>query len=156
MADEGIDLSQRERRTSFEVATEEAVIEDTQFERRLGGVLEGDRPVAFLAYDLQNKHGGRVGYILELLHLPGHGSAARRLLRLATRELYVSGAEVVLSWCLEQSPNRSVFMLNGFVPLPERLRPIELHAGVRPLATQESDVAIRSSWYLSYVDSDTV
>jgi hypothetical protein len=62
-----------------------------------------------------------------------------------------------LSWCFPHSPNYSSFRLNGFVVLPERLRPIELHFGARAfddgLARLVHD---RSQWYVSYLDSDTV
>lgn len=125
------------------------------FYRRLA-IYRGDQVVAFVAYDVQDKHGGRVGYILELLHRPGEAAAARRLLRLATRELYLSGAEVILSWCLEHSPNRSAFLREGFLPLPEKLRPIELHVGARALAQPQAPFGDRTRWYLSYLDSDTV
>ena len=45
MADEWVDLPQCERRAPFEIPPEEAVGRHAQLERRLGGVLQGDRAV---------------------------------------------------------------------------------------------------------------
>lgn len=122
---------------------------------RVLGLYERGELIAWTAYDVQDKHGGRVGYLLELLHAPGRQRDAARLLQVALKELHESDAEVVLAWCFDHSPNRSAYLRQGFFTLPERVRPIELHAGVRALATQ-FPVADRSRWYLSYLDSDTV
>ncbi|MBM4780049.1 MAG: hypothetical protein GQE15_20280 [Archangiaceae bacterium] len=63
----------------------------------------------------------------------------------------------MIAWCLEHSPNHRAYRSNGFFPLPERLRPIELHVGVRSLAAPaEANLGNRRNWYLSYLDSDTV
>jgi hypothetical protein len=121
------------------------------------GLYENGRLLAFCAFDVQDKHGGRVGYILELLHEPGRVTEATRLLQEAIAELSSNGAEVVLAWCLEHSSNRPAFREEGFVALPQRLRPITLHVGVRSLAAPaEANLGNRRNWYLSYLDSDTV
>jgi GNAT superfamily N-acetyltransferase len=116
------------------------------------GVLRG-----FVAWCTKEKHGGRIGYILELLHAPGDEAVGRALAEYAVAELRSSGAEVVLAWSLEHSPNHSAYRHVGFRSLPERLRPIELHVGVRPLrAPVQANLGNRLNWYLSYLDSDTV
>lgn len=124
---------------------------------RVLGLYESGQLIAFCAFDVQDKHGGRVGYVLELLHEPGRTDDAQRLLQECISELAADGAEVVLAWCLEHSPNHRAYRGNGFFHLPERLRPIELHVGVRPLAAPaEANLGNRRNWYLSYLDSDTV
>ena len=72
-------------------------------------------------------------------------------------EMARAGADVALAWCLSHSPNVSCYYRTGFVPFPERFRPIELHFGARAFdKSVEQVVGDRRSWYLSYLDSDTV
>jgi hypothetical protein len=124
---------------------------------RVLGLYENQRLLAFCAFDVEDKHGGRVGYILEAIHEPGRNTEATRLIGEAIAEMDEDGAEVVLAWCLPHSPNYSAIRKAGFISLPERLRPIELHVGVRPLAAPPTaNLGNRTNWYLSYLDSDTV
>lgn len=118
---------------------------------------EGGRLQGFVTFATKEKHGGKVGYVVELLHRPGAEHSGRALVAAALREMRDQGAEVVLGWCLEHSPNRAAYRAGGFRYLPERLRPIELHFGVRALASGPEDaLGNRRNWYLSYCDSDTV
>jgi GNAT superfamily N-acetyltransferase len=111
----------------------------------------------FVTYICLEKHGGRIGYVMELLAEPADGAAMAALLDLAVTDLADQGAEVLLAWCLPHSPTRSTFGRAGFFGLPERLRPIELHFGVRPFdPALTAFLSDRSNWYLSYADSDTV
>lgn len=121
------------------------------------GVYEAGRLIAFCAYTVVDKHGGRVGYVVELLHDPGQHKAGAALLAECLRRMASDGAEAVLAWCFQHSPNAKAYSKMGFMPLPERLRPIELHIGVRPLKTALSQLlGDRRNWYISYCDSDTV
>jgi GNAT superfamily N-acetyltransferase len=121
------------------------------------GVYEGTRLVAFCAYKTVDKHGGRIGYVIELLHDPGRHQTGAALLAECLRRMTADGADVALAWSFRHSPNAKAYSNAGFVPLPESLRPIELHVGVRPLEESLSDVlSDRRNWYLSYCDSDTV
>jgi hypothetical protein len=121
------------------------------------GVFEATRLIAFCAYTTAVKHGGRIGYVIELLHDPGRDSAGAALLVESLRRMAADGAEAVLAWCFGHSPNASAHRRAGFLPLPERLRPIELHIGVRPLDESLKPVlSDRRNWYISYCDSDTV
>ncbi|MEZ4238042.1 MAG: hypothetical protein R3F59_18230 [Myxococcota bacterium] len=106
---------------------------------------------------VQDKHGGRVGYVMEVLHVPDDHRAGEILLGAALDDLVASGADVALAWCLEHSPNRTTYRRLGFRSLPESVRPIELHFGVRALdAPPDAALGNRRNWYLSYLDSDTV
>ena len=121
------------------------------------GLFEQTRLVAFCAYKTVDKHGGRVGYVVELLHDPGCHETGAALVRVALRRMAADGADVALSWAFGHSPNAKAYSNAGFVTLPERLRPIELHFGVRPLREPLREVLTdRESWYISYCDSDTV
>ncbi len=133
------------------------LVKKPDFRYRMLALHEHGQLIAFVAFDVQEKHGGRIGYVLELLHEPGRAEDAGRLLQEAIAEMASDGVEVVLAWCLDHSANRGAYRQQGFMPLPERVRPIELHVGVRPLAARaEANLGNRRNWYLSYLDSDTV
>lgn len=125
----------------------------------LRAVKEGSETIGFVAWRVADKHGGRVAYIMELLHDPARPEVGAQLLDHAVRESAANDADIVLAWSLDHSPNRSVFRSSAFFPLPERLRPIELHFGARALAGNGKAAALvgdRANWYLSYTDADTV
>jgi GNAT superfamily N-acetyltransferase len=113
--------------------------------------------MGFIVFTVKGKHGGKIGYIMEMIYHLDRPEAANLLLRYAVNEIRKEKADCILSWCLAHSPNFSIFSKSNFFKLPEKLRPIELHFGVR--AFQENikeTVYNRKNWYLSYSDSDTV
>jgi GNAT superfamily N-acetyltransferase len=121
------------------------------------GLFEEGGLVAFCAYTTVDKHGGRIGYVLELLHDPGRHRAGAVLLAECLHRMASDRADVALAWCFRHSPNARAHFRAGFFPLPERLRPIELHFGVRVLDESLTQVLLdRRNWYISYCDSDTV
>jgi hypothetical protein len=120
-------------------------------------LLRGDDLVAFVSFTVKEKHGGRIGYVMDLLHEPGEHRAARVLLSRAVADMRDAGADAVLAWCFSHSPNHRSHLRCGFLPFPARFRPIELHMGVRPFdRAVASTVLDRTRWYASYLDSDTV
>lgn len=121
------------------------------------GVFEGSDMVAFCAFTVMTKHGGKLGYVVELLHAPEHDNVGAALLVEALRRMASEKADAVLAWCFQHSPNAGTYRRAGFFPLPEAFRPIELHFGVRPLDESLRPLLVdRRNWYISYCDSDTV
>jgi hypothetical protein len=113
--------------------------------------------LGFIVFTVKGKHGGKIGYIMEMIYHLDRPEAANLLLRYAVNEIRKEKADCILSWCMAHSPNFTIFRKSKFFKLPEKLRPIELHFGVR--AFQENikeTVYNRKNWYLSYSDSDTV
>jgi GNAT superfamily N-acetyltransferase len=130
-----------------------------QHRYRIVALLERGRLLGFVAYTVSDKHGGRIGYMLELMHLPERSDAAVTLARHAVHEMAAMRADLVFAWSFPHAPNRRALTRAGFVDFPERARPVELHLGVRALAATNADRALigdRRSWYVSYLDSDTV
>lgn len=127
--------------------------------RVLGVEAEGGKELrALVAYTVEAKHGGRIGYVMELLHDRSFGGyrAGSRALAAAVHGMAEDGADSILAWSMRHSPNFPVYTRHGFVPLPEKMRPIELHVGVRAFdPTVASIVERRESWYFSYLDGDT-
>jgi GNAT superfamily N-acetyltransferase len=107
---------------------------------------------ALVATREADKHGGRIAYVMEALGEPSlQPLLMSELGRLASR-----GIEIALAWSFPRSPNYRALRNAGFVPLPERLRPIRIWFGSTP-KTKLADRANREGqWYLSYLDSDTV
>ncbi len=120
-------------------------------------VVDGDRMTAFVSHCVKAKHGGQIGYLMEALAGPGGRGALRTLISRALGDMTRRGADVALAWCMPHSPSYSALLQSGFVPFPERYRPIELHAGARAFdPSLASAVSDRRRWYVSYLDSDTV
>jgi hypothetical protein len=119
--------------------------------------VAGGDYVALASHAVKDKHGGRIGYVMESLCAPGHARELRGLLGNALADMRRRGADVALAWCLPHSPTYRSFLRMGFLPFPEKYRPIELHFGARSFdARHDAVVHDRRSWYLSYLDSDTV
>lgn len=124
---------------------------------RMIAIREEGELRAYVIYTLKEKHGGQIGYIMEFVHHPDHAAAASALLQRAIQELAAEGCDAILAWNFEHSPNHAGFRQNHFFTLPEKVRPIKLHMGVRPLAESSPELLTRrSGWYISYCDSDTV
>ena len=104
-----------------------------------------------------DKHGGRIFYVMEALARPGEERALAALLRHELARAADSGADAALAWCPKRAPNRAAYRRAGFLPLPERLRPVRIHFGAKPLAEKLPAAALEGErWYVSYFDSDTV
>ncbi len=120
-------------------------------------LCSGADVTSFVTFCVKDKHGGRVGYVMETMAAPGREAESRLLLTKALAEMRRRGADVALAWCLPHSPNFGAHLRAGFLPFPEKYRPIELHFGARAFdPALYPTVTDRRNWYLSYLDSDTV
>jgi len=111
---------------------------------------------AFVAVRIADKHGGRLCYVMEAMCSPRHRRDLARLLLAELSRAARHGAEVALAWCPKSAPNYAAFRKAGFVPVPPRLRPIEINFGARALHQRYAAAAANgASWYVSFLDSDT-
>ena len=101
---------------------------------------------------LAERHGSRIAYVLEAMG----GAALGPLLASELRHHALAGAEIALAWCFGWSPNYRAYRGAGFLPLPERLRPVEINFGARSLSARGAAAEVRENWYLSYLDSDGI
>lgn len=99
-----------------------------------------------------NKHGGRIAYLMEALG----GESLLELLMSELGRLRDRGTEAVLGWSFPWSPNYRTLRKAGFIPFPERFRPINIWFGTRPKLPTANCANMKGNWYLSYLDSDTV
>ncbi len=116
------------------------------------------RLVGLAVYCIELKHGGRIGYLMELMVEPSQEASVDCLISDVLRDMRDESCDGVLAWCFEHSPYRRAFLRRGFLPVPERIRPVELHIGFRTLSDESGadGLSSRANWYISYSDSDTV
>jgi GNAT superfamily N-acetyltransferase len=107
---------------------------------------------AIVATREAEKHGGRIAYVMEALG----GSSLEPLVMSELGHLASRGVELALAWSFPWSPNYRTLRKAGFMPLPERLRPIHIWFGSRPKSGLAAPADHQGQWYLSYLDSDTV
>lgn len=107
---------------------------------------------------IAQKHGATICYVMEALAAPKHLATLNKLLKNEMRRAAQKGADLALAWCPKNAPNRKNYARAGFVGLPDRLRPIQIHFGGRWLSSGEAvgKPLPGEQWYLSYLDSDTV
>ena len=111
---------------------------------------------AFAATKLADKHGSRLSYVMEAIAAPGRNAELARLLLAELSRAAREGAEAALAWCPRNAPNYSAYRRAGFLPVPARLRPIEINFGARGLNVDGQAAAVPDArWYISFLDSDT-
>ncbi len=108
---------------------------------------------SFTAGTVAAKHGGNVGYVMDAF---GEDSDLPGLIRALTDSFRQRNADVALAWCQPHSPNYGAYRKAGFLPFPNRIRPIKLNFGARPRDVDMPFVTDPAKWYISYLDSDTV
>lgn len=96
------------------------------------------------------KHGGKIGYVMEAM-----GADASDLLMSELGRMRSHDVEVALAWCSPESPNIQLYRRAGFIPLPERLRPVVMYFGATA-NSERVDIVTKRPWHVSYLDSDTV
>lgn len=115
-------------------------------------VAEGTAGGALVATTEAEKHGGRIAYLLEAMG----GDALKPMLLSELARLRDRGTEIVLAWCFPWSPNYRILRRCGFLPVPDRIRPFRIWFGGRACTSIAEVGENRRSWYVSYLDSDTV
>ena len=109
---------------------------------------------AFAVTQLADKHGARLLYVMEAMSAKGRERELGELLLSEVSRAAGQGAEAALAWCPRNAPNYSSYRKAGFMPLPPRLRPIEINFGARSYGA-DSAAATADRWYVSFLDSDT-
>ena len=113
--------------------------------------------LACCIYSIQKKHGGAVGYVMDVLVRPGCIDAGTVALNHAIAAMNSSKTDIVLAWNLPDSFNSACYRANGFWNLPDFMRPIHLSFGFRSFGQSAAGSGREpAGWYISYLDSDTV
>ncbi len=118
----------------------------------IDGKLEG-----VIVFTIKNKHGGRIGYTMELIFDPKNEATGRHLLHFAKKVFKKEKTDTVLAWCFAHSFNYKSYRRAGYLNLPIKFRPQHLFLGVRALnGRHKAAIENIQNWYISYSDSDTV
>lgn len=118
--------------------------------------LRQGKLVGFVSWRETKKHGGGVGYLVELVAEPDESWIGRVLLSHALREMRRAGMDVARAMSMPGTPTHEAYWREGFFWEPERMSD-ELHFGARAFREDLAEaVADRGGWYLSLLDSDTV
>lgn len=111
---------------------------------------------AFVASKIADKHDARLAYVMEAIAGNGRTADLSRMIRAELSRAAREGAQAALAWCPPTAPNYSAYRRAGFLPVPKRLRPIEINFGARALSRASAQVADpKARWYVSFLDSDT-
>lgn len=117
------------------------------------GLYDKGKLVGLVIYTLSDKHGGKIGYIVEYMFLSKYESESKILLQYANKEMIKRGADAILAWNFKHSPNHRNYKKGGYIKFPEKLKPIKLFFGIKFF----NNASIKlQDWYISYCDSDTV
>jgi hypothetical protein len=106
-------------------------------------------------FELLAEHGCSVGYIMEHNVDIDHTHHGDQLIAAGVACWNASRADVLLAWALPENASYATFQRHGFINLPARLSPVEMHLGYRILDTTTKELN-RSVFAFSYLDSDTV
>lgn len=118
-------------------------------------VYQNNTLIGVVVYLCVEKHGGRVGYIMDIIYDPDHEAAAKLLNTYALLDLVKKRVDIVLAWSSRDFFVNRVFSSTLFFPMPRKIQPIKLFFGYRP--NEISPIKqTKKDFYLSYADSDTV
>ncbi len=124
---------------------------------KLYGLYKNRVLEAIIIFALKNKHDGKIGYLMEILHAPESEKEGLQLLKFGNTILRRNKADLTLAWCLPHSYNYSCHKRSGFYKFPEKFRPLKLSMIVKKLNTvREKEIYNIKNWFFSYSDSDTV
>jgi len=125
---------------------------------RLWTLREKGKLVGTLVTRVESRFGLQTGFILDLLCEESAPKVVAALVGLAERTMTVEGAQVIS--CLMYPGTRVYRALRtaGYLSVPRRFFPQEIHFGYRPLApTADAGLLSEpSNWYLTWGDSDVV
>lgn len=82
-------------------------------------------------YACKEKHGGKIGYIMDLIYDPEDINFGVALLARATLDLFEKKSDIILCWADMKFSINAPFRLAHYFPLPRKLQPIKLFFGVR-------------------------
>lgn len=111
--------------------------------------------VGILIYVILEKHGGRVGYVMDVIYDPKDLNIGKLLLRKAAYAMSKENVDFILAWADRKIDQNKVYDFSGFINMPRKLQPIKLFFGYRPKSN--SNISLdEADFYISYTDSDTV
>lgn len=124
--------------------------------RRIGAHAQGQL-AAVVVTARAEKRGFTILYVMEAIsRSPEYRPLLLRVLKNELAAAAADGVEVALCLSPASAPNYGTYRRAGFLSLPERFHPTEMHFGVKPLVKLPVAAMKQESWYISYLDSDAL
>lgn len=114
--------------------------------------------VGYVVLKCETRFGLEIGFIVDLLTLPDELDIGNGLVSRAVEYFLSKNSDLVGCLMLERAPLARSLRENGFVLLPDRLFPQELHLSVRRLSEEYTDQFITNpqNWFVTWGDHDVV
>lgn len=121
-------------------------------------VKRHDETVGYIVLKCENRFGLQIGFIVDMLMIPDEPGIGRGLISEAVEYFRKQHMDMVGCLVLEHVPYAKFLKDNGFVIVPEKLFPQELHLSVRRLSDEYSDPFITDSknWFITWGDHDVI
>ena len=121
----------------------------------VNGLYQNDKLYGYIIYSIKEKHGGKIGYVMELMMETAHEKYGQSLLNDALNDMRDAKTDAALCWAFDHAPNFNLYKKAGFLKIPEKYQFIKLFFGARALQESAIDIYDVKNWYISYLDSDT-
>ena len=125
---------------------------------RIWTLREGGTLVGTLVTLVEDRFGMKSGFVLDILCEESRPDVAAALMSLAETSMAAEGAQIVTAIMYPASIVRRAIEEAGFVTVPRRFSPKEIHFGACALA-EATDRAMcydPKNWYITWGDSDVV
>ena len=119
------------------------------------GWFEGEALVGYVILGTRVTANGLTGKLMELLFDPSRPEVGAAMLSEALHLLRDRGCGIVWAWNFDHSVNHPTLKGAGFINLPERLWPLQLHVGMRDFSGANDVLHSKTNWYVSLLDCDT-
>lgn len=116
-------------------------------------VYDDNKLKGVIIYTSEVKHGGKIGYIMDLIYDNESGNFGEILINACLQDLISKKVDLILTWSQEEYSSYSLYKSSLFFKLPRKLQPIKLFFGYRKNFLMNEEI---NSFYVTYSDSDTV
>ena len=121
-------------------------------------VERGSSIAGYMVLKIEKKFGLQIGFLVDLLTLPGEPALASGMVAEAVRHFRSAGLDIVSCLMLEHSPYAKALKGNGFLLAPEKMLPQELYLGVRRHTAEHPEDYLFNArnWFITWGDHDVV
>lgn len=114
--------------------------------------------VGYVVTLVEERFSMRSGFVMDLLFEGRRRDVGDALVGEAERVMREAGAQLLTALMYPGSAARAALRAGGFLPVPRRFMPQEIHFGARRLAEGADEALLRdpAAWYVTWGDSDVV
>jgi hypothetical protein len=125
---------------------------------RIHLLRQGEALAGYVVTLVEQRFSMRSGFVMDMLFEESRPDVGRALLGVAERALAADGAQLLAALMYPGTAARRALGAAGFLAVPHRLMPQEIHFGVRALAASapRDVLADPRNWYITWGDTDVV